>query len=97
MYKGLGPSRQSHMEGTKGWMPLGDNVQHQPALGGMSRQRTWPLVRCHKAHPCLQMGVLPLCSVGFIVGLVHNTFNKSINSMVRNIMWCMICTVWEFD
>jgi hypothetical protein len=36
-------------------------------------------------------------SVGFIVGLAHNTFNKSINSMVRNIMWCMICTVRKFD
>jgi hypothetical protein len=35
--------------------------------------------------------------VGFIVGLAHNIFNKSINSMVHNIMWCMICTVWEFD
>jgi hypothetical protein len=35
--------------------------------------------------------------VGFIMGLAHNTFNNSINSMVHNIMWCMICTVWEFD
>jgi hypothetical protein len=34
---------------------------------------------------------------GFIVGLAHNTFNKSINSMVRNIMWCMICTIREFN
>jgi hypothetical protein len=36
-------------------------------------------------------------SIGFIVGLAHNIFNKSINFMVRNIMWCMIYTVWEFD
>jgi hypothetical protein len=35
--------------------------------------------------------------VGFIMGLAHNTFNKSTNSMVCNIIWCMIYTVWDFN
>jgi hypothetical protein len=44
-----------------------------------------------------RLGVWHEALVGFIVGLAHNTFNKSINSMVHNIMWYMICIVWEFD
>jgi hypothetical protein len=82
-------------------VPVGGWRHHRPGPGRLPS----PCIIClpgaqHVTHKPLVVGDIAaedISSVGFIVGLAHNTFNKSINSMIRNTMWCMICTVREFD